>query len=121
MTHPAIPWLVGRLAEMPAVRRVLLFGSRARGDHGPRSDIDLAVDAPGASVADRARLAELVEDAPALVGIDLVRLDQVDGRLRRAIESQGIVLLERDQTGAGGRQSRARPVGAGAGARRRRW
>ncbi|MFO1047872.1 MAG: nucleotidyltransferase domain-containing protein [Geminicoccaceae bacterium] len=95
MIHPAIPWLVARLALIPVVERVLLFGSRARGDYGPRSDIDLAIDAPGAGVADRALLAELVEDAPALVGIDLVRLDQVDGRLRRAIESQGIVLHER--------------------------
>ena len=83
--HPAIPWLVTRLAAIPAVGRVLLFGSRARGDHGPRSDIDLAVDAPAASVADRARMADLVEDAPALVGIDLVRLDLAEPGLRREI------------------------------------
>lgn len=98
--HPAIPWLVERLGAIPAVERVLLFGSRARGDHGPRSDIDLAVEAPGASVADRARLAELVEDAPALVAIDLVRLDLADAALRREIERQGIVLHERRKAGA---------------------
>lgn len=101
--HPAIPWLVTRLAVIPAVERVLLFGSRARGDHGRRSDIDLAVDAPGATLADRARMAELVEDAPALVGIDLVRLDQAGGALRQEIEREGIVLHERGEAGAGGR------------------
>ena len=30
-------------AQVPGVARVLLFGSRARGDHGPGSDIDLLV------------------------------------------------------------------------------
>ena len=79
--HPAIPWLVARLATMPALARVMHFGSRARGDHGRRSDIDLAAEAPGATLADRARMAELVEDPPALVGIDLVRLDTADGAL----------------------------------------
>lgn len=93
--HPAIAWLAGRLAAVPAVERVILFGSRARGDHGQRSDIDLAVEAPGATLADRARMAELVEDAPALVGIDLVRLDEADAALRRSIELEGIVLHER--------------------------
>lgn len=101
--HPAIPWLAERLRAISAVQRVVLFGSRARGDHGPRSDIDLAVEASGASVADRARMAELVEEAPTLVAIDLVRLDQADAALRREIEREGIVLHERRKadTGAG--------------------
>ena len=29
------------LKEHPEVKRAILFGSRARGDHGPRSDADL--------------------------------------------------------------------------------
>lgn len=29
------------LDEHPEVKRAILFGSRARGDHGPRSDLDL--------------------------------------------------------------------------------
>ncbi len=33
----------GRLAETPEIQRVVLYGSRARADHDPRSDIDLAV------------------------------------------------------------------------------
>ena len=39
--------LARRLALHPAVERVWLFGSRARGDNFPRSDIDLAIEAPG--------------------------------------------------------------------------
>jgi predicted nucleotidyltransferase len=113
--HPAIAWLADRLAAIAAVERVVLFGSRARGDHGPRSDIDMAVDAPRAGVADRARMAELVEDAPALVGIDLVRLDLAEDGLRCAIEREGIVLHQREQAGAGGGQLRARAGRPGAG------
>jgi hypothetical protein len=45
-------------------------------------------------------MAELVEDAPALVAIDLVRLDLADAALRQEIERQGIVLQERRKAGA---------------------
>ena len=38
---------VDTLAAQPKVRKVVLFGSRARGDYSPGSDIDLAVSAPG--------------------------------------------------------------------------
>lgn len=99
--HPAVPWLVERLAALPAVTRVVLFGSRARGDHDPRSDIDLAVEAPAASLEDRAHMTATVEDAPTLLGIDLVRLDLADEPLRAAIEQEGIVLYERRGAGEG--------------------
>ncbi len=45
------------VAEIQGVERVLLFGSRARGDHLPHSDIDLLVVVP----ADRKR-PEAIED-----------------------------------------------------------
>lgn len=95
--HPAVAWLTDRLAAIPSVERVVLFGSRAREDHGPRSDIDLAVEAPEASTEDRARMVELVEDAPTLLAIDLVRLDTAEPALRAAVAREGIVLHERDQ------------------------
>jgi uncharacterized protein len=101
--HPAVAWLTNRLAAIPSVERVVLFGSRARGDHGPRSDIDLAVEAPEASTEDRARVVELVEDAPTLLSVDLVRLDVAEPALRAAVAREGIVLHERDQAGWGER------------------
>jgi uncharacterized protein len=101
--HPAVAWLTDRLAAIPSVERVVLFGSRARGDHGPRPDIDLAVEAPEASTEDRARMVELVEDAPTLLAIDLVRLDTAEPALRAAVAREGSVLHERDQAGQGER------------------
>jgi uncharacterized protein len=90
--HPAVAWLTDGLAAIPSVQRVVLFGSRARGDHGPRSDIDLAVEAPDASTEDRARMVELTEDALTLLSIDLVRLDTAEPALHASIAREGIVL-----------------------------
>ena len=41
----AIDAFVGRLeeADLPSISRILLFGSRARGDHRENSDVDIAV------------------------------------------------------------------------------
>ncbi|MFZ5471860.1 MAG: HI0074 family nucleotidyltransferase substrate-binding subunit [Myxococcota bacterium] len=38
----AISKLVSTFSQAPKVQRIVLFGSRARGDNFPRSDIDLA-------------------------------------------------------------------------------
>ncbi len=93
-TVPALPDtvrpLVARLAAAPGVRRVVLFGSRARGDHRDRSDVDLAVDAPGLSRADWVRLRLDADEARTLYGVDLVRLDAVPRRLRQRIEAEGV-------------------------------
>lgn len=92
-SSPAIPGavarLVSRLAEEPCVRRVVLFGSRARGDAGPRSDVDLAVEAPGASARDWLRLADLADDADTLLAIDLIRLEHAPPHLRERIAVEG--------------------------------
>ena len=96
---PALPEavrrLVGRLGAEPSVRRVILFGSRARGDAGPRSDVDLAVDAPDLPPRDWLRLADMTEDADSLLTIDLVRLEEAPAELRARIEAEGQTLHER--------------------------
>ena len=92
--EPAIPDsvrpLIARLAAAPGVERVILFGSRARGDHRERSDVDLAVDAPGVSRADWVRLWADAEEAETLYSVDLLRLDEVPDRLRQRIEDEGV-------------------------------
>jgi predicted nucleotidyltransferase len=57
--------LARRLARHPAVERVWLFGSRARGDHFERSDIDLAIEAPSMDDSDWMRIKlEFEDEAP---------------------------------------------------------
>lgn len=93
--HPAIVHIVARLRRMPVVERCVLFGSRARGDHDRRADIDLAIACPNASPADWARIWSMVDDAPTLLAIDLVRLEEAPEPLRQAIEREGRTLYER--------------------------
>jgi predicted nucleotidyltransferase len=91
----AVQRLVAQLSAEPSVRRVILFGSRARGDAQPRSNVDLAVEAPAASVRDWLRLADLAEDADTLLSIDWVRLEEAAPDLRERIQAEGRALYER--------------------------
>ena len=82
--------LVARLAAAEGVRRVVLYGSRARGDHRERSDVDLALDAPGLSRLDWLRLRLDADEARTLYHVDLLRLDEAPDRLRQRIEAEGV-------------------------------
>jgi uncharacterized protein len=90
--HPAIAVMVEGIRRSRSVERIILFGSRARGDHDQRSDIDLAIACPGASPEEWAAIWNIVDEAPTLVKVDLVRLEQADAALRQAIEREGVVL-----------------------------
>ncbi|MBQ6555081.1 MAG: nucleotidyltransferase domain-containing protein [Firmicutes bacterium] len=76
------------------VETVILFGSRARGDCGERSDIDLAF-----SGGDKARFVlDVDEETYTLLKFDFVDLDAyVQPELKAAIEKDGVVLYEKMQ------------------------
>ena len=80
------------LAVKYGVKRVELFGSRARGDYKRASDIDLAVrggDSP------RFRL-DIEEETSTLLKFDIVDLDsQMQDELRESIRREGKVLYEK--------------------------
>lgn len=82
---------IRRCAQAHGVQRVVLFGSRARGEHRPKSDIDLAY-----MGGDGVRFALDVEDeVPTLLGIDLVDLDgPVSDELRASVARDGRLLYE---------------------------
>ena len=92
--HPIIKALATQLSHVPEVERVVLFGSRARGDAAPRSDIDLAVECPNASRVVWNTIREQVLDARTLLFIDLVRLDRAPEALRHHVLTDGVVLYE---------------------------
>ena len=86
------------IAALPFVDAIWLFGSRARGYARARSDIDLAVLCPRATIRDWSRIMEIVEDeADTLLEIDCVRFDELpDGsEFRASIERTHQVLFER--------------------------
>ncbi len=59
------------------MRAIYLYGSRARGDHQERSDIDLAIDAPMATQKEWNQIALIIEEADTLLKIDCVNLNQL--------------------------------------------
>ncbi|MGE5528948.1 MAG: type VII toxin-antitoxin system MntA family adenylyltransferase antitoxin [Patescibacteria group bacterium] len=86
---------IRNLARGYDVERVILFGSRARGDARPKSDIDLAVFA-GPSFTQPGRLAAEVEELPTLLDVDLVFVDEAIGpRIMDRIAREGVVIYER--------------------------
>jgi predicted nucleotidyltransferase len=87
--------LADRLSAFPEVERIILFGSRARGDAGARADIDLAVDCPAADSRRWSDIQEAADSAPTLLKIDLVRLDRAPAELATSIRNEGKVLYER--------------------------
>ena len=78
-------------ARARGVGRVVLFGSRARGDNAPKSDLDIAFsggDAVGFEEDLQERLWSLLE-------VDVVNLDeQISDELRSEIARDGKVLYE---------------------------
>jgi predicted nucleotidyltransferase len=82
---------IRELAEQYHVKRVILFGSRARGDFHRTSDIDLAV-----SGGDIVSFSLDVEDKTwTLLKYDVVNMDQpVQKELKESIEKEGVLLYE---------------------------
>lgn len=73
--------------------RVVLFGSRARGDHRPRSDMDIAF--YGAATGYLA-FAEAMEQLPTLLEFDCVHItEHTSPELIHNIQKEGILLMSR--------------------------
>jgi len=88
--------LVSLFSVFPGVRSVILFGSRARGDHQERSDIDVAVDAPNMDIVEWDELCLYIhENSNTLLPIDLIWLQQATLQLANRIQSEGVVVFER--------------------------
>lgn len=80
-------------AQLYDAQRVILFGSRARGDELPNSDIDLAIE--GCRAFNQLEEA-LQEDLWSLLQIDVVNLDEhVAPQLKYDILRDGKVLYEK--------------------------
>ena len=78
-------------AKKNGIRKLCLFGSRARGDHDEKSDIDLAVYDGN---VDFFKL-DIEENAPTLLMFDVVDMKKSSSQeLRDTVEREGIVLYE---------------------------
>lgn len=80
------------LAKIYGIEKVILFGSRARGDYREKSDIDLAC--MGGDGINFTLSTE--EEISTLLQFDIVNLDfSVQSELKESIQREGIVLYEK--------------------------
>ena len=80
------------LAQKYDIKKVILFGSRARGDHRERSDIDLAVS--GGNITEFSLAVH--EEVWTLLMFDVVNLDgYVQEELLAEIGRDGVTLYEK--------------------------
>ncbi len=86
-----------KLKKIECVKKIILFGSRARGDHAQRSDIDLVISCPQATSKDWLTILDIIEDADTLLKIDCIKLESLSetNHLRKSIQKEGVVLYER--------------------------
>lgn len=83
------------LAQRHGAKRLVLFGSRARGDNRERSDIDLAV--YGMPQANQSAFWLDAEELPTLLKLDIVHiLPGMDPDFLRNIEKDGVTLYAED-------------------------
>ena len=83
---------ITELAKKSGVERVVLFGSRARGDYWRASDIDLAVS--GGDITNFTL--DLEEQVDTLLTFDVINLEEkIQNELRESVEKEGKVLYEK--------------------------
>jgi predicted nucleotidyltransferase len=86
--------VVGRLAQEYGAQRVYLFGSYARGDMTPDSDIDLRIDKGAIRGLAFAGLLGDLEDALD-TSVDLISTAGMDDDFLREIQKDEVLLYER--------------------------
>jgi len=75
-------------------KKIILFGSRAKGNHRKQSDIDIAVDLD-LTFREKRKLKEKLEEISGLYTVDLVFLNEIPQYFKQKILEEGIVIYEK--------------------------
>lgn len=95
---PRIIKEIQTIAHKYAIDKIVLFGSRARGDNTPKSDIDIAVYTL-LDFKNEGHFVSEIEDMYTLLKIDMVFINKdTDERLLNNIDKEGVIIYERLQT-----------------------
>ena len=75
--------------------KIILFGSRARGDYRENSDIDIAVDV-NLSFREKRKLKEKIDLISGIYSVDLIFLDEVEDCFKNKILKEGKMLYAKE-------------------------
>jgi predicted nucleotidyltransferase len=100
IADPVVDFLIREAQIIRSIEKILLFGSRARGNAQERSDYDIAVFAPSMTHAVWAEWKDkLTSTAPTLLALDFVLVTpDLSESLRENINKEGRVLYVKNQT-----------------------
>lgn len=85
---------IAQAGKLYKADKILLYGSRARGDNRDRSDIDIAVF--GMPKENQALFNEAIEQIPTLLNFDIVFVSgRTDDALLRNISKDGVVIMNK--------------------------
>lgn len=86
------------LAKVPAVDKAIIYGSRAKGNDRPGSDIDLTLIGQGLDLDTLGSIATQLDESPIPYQVDLSLFDHIEHTsLRDHIKSTGKVFYQRPQ------------------------
>lgn len=88
----SVQQLIRYVASRASPEQIILFGSRARGDHRPNSDFDLTVKGSIASNIWTEILVDLEEKALSLYPVDLVLFEELGDDYKQNIQAEGKVI-----------------------------
>ncbi|SFM81179.1 nucleotidyltransferase family protein [Halopseudomonas yangmingensis] len=96
LPESAIQALCGLFSQWPAIESVWLYGSRAKGNWRPGSDIDLSIRDNGLSLSDLMALENRIDDLLLPWMVDLSRYADIDNpQLREHIDRVGLCFYQR--------------------------
>ena len=83
---------IKRYAEKHNIKKVILFGSRAKGTHSPRSDVDIAISGGDFD----GFYWDIKENAHSLLMFDIVNIDEgISDELFSEIDKDGVNIYEK--------------------------
>jgi uncharacterized protein len=86
------------LVRVPEVQKIIVFGSRAVGDHDERSDFDIAISAPTLTKDGLSKVRDVIAQSRTLYRISISLLERMPDRLQACVSLQGIAIYEREET-----------------------
>lgn len=96
LSTPTVEKIHGVLARFPAVDKAVLYGSRAKGNYKPGSDIDLTLFGPALTHRMLADIADVLDDLLLPYDIDLSLFADIDNEaLREHVGRIGQVFYQR--------------------------